>query len=153
MKLYLIVQILCEKIISLREGFCGLLVRSQGVAMLTHLQRSCSLLPALLQTGARRSTKSRVPAPLAGCAPCAHLGSLWLREDSSSSPHSLLTAPTGLGDALHFYLPAQKKTKSMVVLRTKVLTSDTFGYLPNAEHRGAMRDKRQIVAKQKWRGC
>jgi hypothetical protein len=44
MKLYLITKTICEKIHSLREESAGLLVRSQGVAMLTHLQRSCSLL-------------------------------------------------------------------------------------------------------------
>lgn len=58
MKMYLMFMIICEKILSLREGFCGLLVRSQGVAMLTHLQRSCSLPHPYAQH--RRSAVHRV---------------------------------------------------------------------------------------------
>lgn len=126
MKLYLMFKAICEKIISLREGFCGLLVRLQGVAMLTHLQRSCSLLRAYALIVRSAVTWSQVPAPLAGCAPCAHLGSLCLREESSWFTHPQLPAPTGVGDALNLYLPAEKKTKSVEVLRTKVLSIETF---------------------------
>lgn len=150
MKLRLMFKTICEKILLLREEIAGLLVRLQGrfdanAPETTPARYNCRAL----QIGARRSTKPRVPAPLAGCAHRAHLGLLWLREDSVLSPHSPLSTPTGTGDVLHFRLPADKKTKSVWVLRTKVLTSETFGHLPNAEHRGAMRDKRQIAAKQK----
>jgi hypothetical protein len=58
MKLYLITKTICEKIHSLREEPAGLLLRSQGVAMLTHLQRSCSLLQMFAQH--RRSAVHRV---------------------------------------------------------------------------------------------
>lgn len=150
MKLYLIIKTICEKILLLREEIAGLLVRLQG----RFDANAPETTPArynyrALQTGARRSTGSEVPASLAGCAHRAHLGLLRLREESIRSPHSPVPAPTGVGDALDFYLPAEKKTKSVWVLRTKVLTSDPFGYLLNAEHRGAMRAKRQIAAKQK----
>ena len=40
--------------------------------------------------------------------------------------HSLLHAPTGVCGILNFCLPAQKKTKSVVVLRTKVLSITTL---------------------------
>ena len=127
MKLYLIIKTICEKIISLREEIARLLVRSQGrfdadAPETTPARWNCRSL----QTGARRSTRLEVPASLAGCAHRAHLGLLWLREDSVLSPHSRVTAPTGVGDALYFHLPADKKTKSVVVLRTKVLDITTF---------------------------
>lgn len=118
---------ICEKIFAfLREDVAGLLVRLQGVAMLTHLQRSCSLLPACAQHRRSAVTGSGVPAPFAGRAPCAHLGSLRLREDSGWFTHSPVTAPTVVYGMLNFYLPTQKKTKSVVVLRTKVLSITTF---------------------------
>ena len=127
MKMRLIIKTICEKILLLREDIAGLLVRSQGrfdadAPETTPARWSCRAL----QTGARRSTKSQVPASLAGCAPCAHLGELWLREDSIRSPHSPLAAPTGVGDVPSSHIPADKKTKSVVVLRTKVLDITTF---------------------------
>lgn len=144
------IKTICEKILSsLREGFGGLLVRLQGVAMLTHLQRSCSLLQPCAQHRCSAGTGSRVPAPFAGRAQRAHLGSLKLREDSVWFTHSSLPSPTRVCGMLNFYLPAYKKTKGVRVLRTKALTSKPFGYLLHAEHRGAMRDKRQIAAETK----
>ena len=120
MRLRLMIKIICEKILLLREEIAGLLVRLQGrfdaSAPETTPARWNWRAP---NTGARRSTGLEVPAPLAGRALCAHLGSLWMREESTRSPHSPVPAPTGVGDALKSHLLAEKKTKSVWVLRTK----------------------------------
>ena len=134
MKLYLIMKTICEKILSLREEVAGLLVRSQGrfdanAPETTPARWNCRSL----NTGARRSTGLEVPASLAGRAHRAHLGSLRLREESVRSPHSPVPAPTGVGDAPDFHIPAEKKTKSVWVLRTKVLDIKTLRL--SAEHR------------------
>ena len=70
------------------------------------------------------------------------------RRFSSVSPLSSRYTHWGLRYAPLLHSRGQE-TKSMVVLRTKVLTSDPFGYLPHTEHRGAMRNKRQIAAETK----
>ena len=137
----------------LREEMGGLLVRLQGVAMLTHLQRSCSLLHPCAPN--RRSAVHRVAGSSVARRVCtSRTPRLALSARRVGLVHPLSTRCTHW-DWRYAQLPPSRgqETKSVWVLRTKVLSIRTFGYLPNTEHRGAMRDKRQIAAKQKGFGC
>lgn len=121
------IKIICEKILySLREESAGLLVRLQGVAMLTHLQRSCSLLQmfasivrsAVHRVGGSRSVRRACTTRTPRLAQTA-------RRFGFVSP--LSSHCTHQGWRCAQLSPSRgQETKSVGVLRTKVLDIHTI---------------------------